>query len=88
MRTMRPKNFNGSVYGDDIVAKPLREFIAFRFITPSDRGAEYCDERVCLCVRLSAILPRVRSSPFFVHVSCGRGSVLLWGVVIRYVFPV
>jgi len=48
-----------------------------------DRGAEYCDERVCLCVSvcLSAIISselHVRSSPIFVHVAYGRGSVLLW----------
>ena len=31
----------------------------------------------------------VRFSPnFSMHVTCGRGSVLLWGVVIRYVLPV
>jgi len=52
-------------------------------------GAEYCDERVCLflcvcvcvsvcvCPRLSSEL-RVRSSPFFVHVSYGRCSVPVW----------
>jgi len=50
----------------------------------TDRGAEYCDERVCLsvCVCLSAIISSAlhdRASPtFFMHVTCGRGSVLLW----------
>ena len=50
-----------------------------------DRGAKYCDERVCLsvclCVCLAAIVSseqHVRSSPIFVHVTYGRGSVLLW----------
>jgi len=49
-----------------------------------DRGAEYCDERVCLSVGvyLSAIISselRVRSSPsFFEHVTNDRCSVLLW----------
>ena len=48
---------------------------------------------VCVCVCLFAIISselHVRSSPnFFVLVTCGRGSVLLWGgVVIRYVVPV
>jgi len=36
---------------------------------------------VCLCVCLSAITSpelHVRSSPIFVHVTYGRGSVLLW----------
>ena len=57
-----------------------------------DSAAQYCDERVrlsvCLsvcgfvCVCLSAIISsdlHVRSSPIrFVHVTYGRGSVLLW----------
>jgi len=45
---------------------------------------EYCDDGVCLslCVCLSVIISSklcFRSSPnFFVHVTCGRGSILLW----------
>jgi len=48
-------------------------------------GAEYCDERVflsvCVCVCLSVrnrIFEHVRSSPFFVPVTCGRDAVLPW----------
>jgi len=47
-----------------------------------DKGAEYCDERVCVCVCLSEIISselHVRSSPNFC--ACyrrGRGSVFLW----------
>ena len=44
-------------------------------------GAEYCDERVCLCVCLSAIISselHIRSSTILVPVTCGRGSVRLW----------
>jgi len=48
-----------------------------------DGEAEYCDERVCLSVCSSVhyhILGTTR--PIFtkciVHVTCGRGSVLLW----------
>ena len=52
-------------------------------------GAEYCDSRVfvcvcvciCMCVCLSAIISpelHVRFLRFFVHVTYGRGSVLLW----------
>ena len=50
-----------------------------------DRGAEYCDEPVCLYVCVCPLCPR--SYPwnqtsdfrhFFVHVAYGRGSVLLW----------
>jgi len=36
---------------------------------------------VCLCVCLSTIISstlHVRSSPIFVHVTYGRGSVLFW----------
>jgi len=43
--------------------------------------AQYCNERVCVCVCLSAIISselHVRSSPIFAHVTYGRGSVLLW----------
>jgi len=54
-----------------------------------DRGAKYCDERVCVhvcvCVCLSAIISSEvslrggRSSPiFFVRVTYGRGSVFHW----------
>ena len=48
-----------------------------------ESGAEYCAERVCLsvCVCLSAIISsklHARSSPVFVHVAYGRGSVILW----------
>jgi len=45
-----------------------------------DRGAEYCDDRVCLSVRVFVCLSpklQVRSSPIFVHVTCGHGSVLV-----------
>jgi len=51
------------------------------YYSPPDRGAKYCDERVCLCVCLSVIISselHIRSSSFFVHVTYGRGSVLLW----------
>jgi len=54
-------------------------------ITPPrpDMGAECCDERVCVCVSvcLSAIIsskPRPIFTKFLVHVTYGRGSVLLW----------
>ena len=51
--------------------------------TSPDRGAEYCDERVCrcvclcVCVCLSAMISaelHLRSSPIFVHVIYGRGK--------------
>jgi len=52
------------------------------YSTP-DRGVEYCEERVCLCVRVcqSTIISsdlHVQSLPVSVHVTYGRGSVLLW----------
>jgi len=49
-----------------------------------DKGAEYCDELVCLSVCVF-VCPRSylrNCTPdlhqFFVHVTYGRGSVLLW----------
>ena len=58
------------------------------YYSASDRGAEYCNKRVCLsvcvCVCLSVhnhIFGTARptfSLPFFVHVTYGRGSVLVW----------
>ena len=53
------------------------------FYAGPNRGAEYCDERVCLCVCvcLSAIISselHVRSNQIFVHVTYGRASVLFW----------
>jgi len=63
-------------------AKKTCSIYASNVITPPPIGsAEYCDERVCLCFCLSAIVSsklHVRSSRFFVHVTYGRGSVLLW----------
>jgi len=57
-----------------------------------DRGAEYCDERVYVCVCLSAIISwvlHVRSSP---NVLCMLPMVVArscpGGVVIHYVLPV
>ena len=54
-----------------------------RCFSAPDRGADYCDERVCLPVCLSVRDPvfgttRPIFTRFFVHVTCGRGSVLLW----------
>ena len=58
-----------------------------------DRAAEYCDERVCLCVCLSVsdhIFGTTHPifTKFLVHVIYGRGSFLLWRhIVICYVLP-
>jgi len=72
---------------------PSDSLIAFllRFhCSASDRGAEYCDERVCLSVCLSlslsvCVCPRSYLRNYtsdlhqlFLHVTYGRGSVLLW----------
>jgi len=52
------------------------------YYSAPDRGAVYCDECVCLCVCVFAIIYselHVRSSPnFLMNVTYGRGSVLLW----------
>jgi len=62
--------------------------------TATDRGAEYCDELVCLsvCVCLSAIISSAlhdRASPTFLcmlPVAVARSS--FGGVVMRYILPV
>jgi len=55
------------------------------FYSAPDRGAEYCNERVCLAVcvfvcRRSYLLNYIRSTftKVFVHVMYGRGLVLGW----------
>ena len=50
------------------------------FTSPTGAVAKYCDECVCLSVCLSDMIspePHARSLPIFVHIACGRGSVLL-----------
>ena len=37
----------------------------------------YCDERDCVSVRSHISKITVQTSPIFMHVDCGRGSVLL-----------
>jgi len=56
-----------------------------RLLLSPDREEEYCNERVCLsvclCVCLCVCLSTIISSELhqiFVHVTYGRGSVLLW----------
>jgi len=56
------------------------------FYSALDRGAKYCHERscvrVCVCVFVCprSYLRNYTSDPYhiFVHVTCTRGSVLLW----------
>jgi len=50
------------------------------FYSAPDRGAEYCDERVCLCMCVCVCLWNYISDAHqtSVHVTYGRGSVLLW----------
>jgi len=53
------------------------------YYSAPDRGVEYCEERVCLYVRVcqSTIISsdlHVQSLPVSMHVTYGRGSVLLW----------
>ena len=61
-------------------------------ITPSGRGAEYCDQFVCLSVCISASIslePLDRSSRIFLRrfpVAVARSSS--GGVALRYVLPV
>jgi len=47
-----------------------------------DRGAEYCNESVCVCLSVrDHIFGTTRTTDLhqiFVHITHGRGSVLLW----------
>jgi len=46
-----------------------------------DYEAEYCDERVCVCLSARDHIfgtARLIFTNFFAHVPYGRGSVLLW----------
>jgi len=62
----------------------LRYVTYFRFYySAPDRGAEYCDERVCVCACLSVhkhiyATTRPIFTTFLMRVTYGRGSVLLW----------
>ena len=53
------------------------------FLLRPGRGAEYCDQFVCLSVCLS-VREHISGTPvpivtkFVVQIPCGRGSVLLW----------
>ena len=52
--------------------------LSANFYSASDRGAEYCDQHVCLSTITSSEL-HVRCSPnFLCMLPYGRGSVLLW----------
>jgi len=53
------------------------------------RGANYCDERVGMCLSVRSCIsqrPHVQTTKFSVLVNCGRGSVFLWRQC--YVLPV
>ena len=76
-------------HAGQINAAPHRRLVHY---SASDSGAEYCDERVCVCVCLSAIISselHVRSSPTF---SCMLPMAVApsssGGVMISYVLPV
>jgi len=68
----------------------LTSIVTASHYSASDRGAEYCDERVCVCFLFTIISsePHVRSSPNFVcllPMAVARSSSV--GVVIHYVLP-
>jgi len=66
---------------------PIASVSKCSFYFAPNRGVEYYDDRVCLCVSVCVCLS-VRDHSFgptraiftklFVHVTYGRGSVLLW----------
>ena len=75
-----------------------KSYICVEFFLPRpDRGAEYCDDRVCLCVCLSVViiyLDHILGStcPIFTKFLCMLPMAVALsssdGIVIRYVLPV
>jgi len=63
----------------------------FHSYSVPDRGAEYCDDRVCVFVHdHSCITARPIYTKFVVLVTCGCGFVLLWqhsDTPVHYVLP-
>ena len=65
-------------HAGQINVAPHRRLVHY---SASDSGAEYCDERVCVCLSVRDHIfgtTRPIFTNFFVHVTYGRGSVLLW----------
>ena len=66
-----------------IIGLCLASSLVIIALSAPDRGAEYCDEHVCLCVcvclsvRIHILGTTCPIFIFFVHVTCGCGSVLL-----------
>jgi len=52
------------------------------------RGVKHFDQRVCLSARISQQPQRPNSTKFSAHVTCGRGSVLIYHSAICYLLPV
>jgi len=74
-----------------LVAAGTTQIFYYPPLPPPDRGTEYCDERVCVC--LSTIISselHVRSSPnvFFRMLNTAVARSSSGGVVIRYLLPV
>ena len=66
----------------DLPVIPSRSWCTIQYLLlRPGRGAEYCDQFVCLRVLLFASIssqPLYRSSRIFCADPCGRGSILLW----------
>jgi len=85
VRSIDIKNFSGTQYSNMIQRSKLARLRQNTDIySAPDRGAEYCDERVCLSLCVF-VCPRSYLQNYtsdlrkiLVHVTCGRGSVLLW----------
>jgi len=49
------------------------------YFIPARRSVRYCDDYVCVFFHLlNTKMTWPNFAKFFVHVACGRGSVLLW----------
>ena len=57
----------------------LKQPVFLELLLRPGRGAEYCDQLVCLSVCPQALWNRWRDlHEIFMQIPCGRGSVLLW----------
>jgi len=68
--------YDGNIYFTD----RSQQYVGLYFLIRPGRGMQYCDESVRLSVCLSVHItrkPHDKISPNFVHIACGRGSVLL-----------
>jgi len=89
------KNIHTKLSANTVLQSRAIQLFCCNFYSAADRGAEYCDERVCMSVSLSVcVCDHIfgTTRPIFTNVLYLRPMVVVrsssGGVVIRYVFPV